>query len=127
MPSQFENLFAASALPDLYATFGVAGSLYQAPDPVSAQATCTPRIQRHDAMQFDGQGKGVSGEIQTATILVQQTDITKPVTGGEFTITGATGPEVWKIEVTPKLQNGEHHCVCKRIGVSRMMSNRRNQ
>lgn len=119
-------MFATSALPDLYATFGVPGSEYQAPDPVSNAVLCTPRIDRHEAMEVDRKSLA-SGEMQTAMIYVQQSDVAKPVRNGAFFIPTLSGIEVWKIVNTPKLQNGEFYCQCGRSSVEAIMKQRAKQ
>lgn len=123
MPSQFETMFAASALPDLYATFGVSGSEYQAPDPASAAVACMPRLDRHEPMEVDRKSN-VSGETQSAMVYVQQSEITKPVRKGSFFIPTLSGVEVWKIATTPKLFAGEHYCSCVRSSVEAVMRQR---
>lgn len=117
MPSAFETAFAAN-LSGLYAQFGVSAS-YTAPDGTSTSGL-TVRVIRHDAHQVERPTRAV-GELQTGEVLVQQSALAKPLKGGRFTVEGR---EVWTIEVTPTLKNGEHICTVSRAGVERLMDRR---
>jgi len=117
MPSQFESMMAASLPGTHYATFGLS-AVYTAPD--STTTNLTVRVQRDDPRQIERSNRA-DGEQQTGTILCMASDLPKPVKGGRFTVENV---EVWTVEVTPKLVNGEHVCSCIRTGVVGLMSRR---
>ena len=119
MPSLFEQQFA-SQLDAMYAQFGIEAT-YTAPNGTSVDAGIDGnplllRIHRNDAHQVDKTAR-VAGELQTSEVMVQQSKLAKPVKGGRFAVEGV---EVWTIETTPTLKNGEYLCSCSRSGVERM-------
>jgi hypothetical protein len=117
MPSAFETLFAAN-LSGLYEQFGLAAT-YTAPN-AAETAGITVRVDRGDFLQVPGDMKA-GGQLQTGKVLVRQSELSKPVKGGRFTFEGA---EVWTVETTPTLQNGEFICTCTRGGTDRLMDRR---
>ena len=117
MPSQFESMMAAALPGTHYATFGLAAS-YTAPD--GSNTTLTVRVQRDEARQVDRDNR-VQGEVQTGRVMCMASDLAKPVKGGRFTVESV---EVWTIETTPTLVNGEHICACVRSGVTAIMARR---
>lgn len=124
MPSVFEQEFAGQ-LDQLYGEFGVTAT-YTAPNGVNQAVTV--RIQRHEARQVEGMGQrgagagGATGELQTGEAFVRQSELAKPVKGGRFTL--EAGAEVWTIETTPLLKNGQHYCIVSRGGVDRYAERR---
>ena len=120
MPSAFETSFAKSTHDGLYSTFGIA-AVYA--DLAGTKTICTVRIHREDAHQVD-RPSHVSGEIQVAPLEVRTSEISKVVKGGRFTVEGV---EVWTVETTPVLKNGQHYCTCSRSGAERMMPKRSNE
>lgn len=117
MPSPFESLIAAN-LDALYAQFGLSG-IYTAPDG-TATAGITIRVHRNDFRQVEGQSRA-AGEMQTGEVMVRQSELAKPVKGGRFAVEGV---EVWSIETTPALKNGQFVCTCVRLGNDRLMERR---
>lgn len=64
------------------------------------------------------------GEVQSGEVMVMQAgtgSIPKPVKGGRFRVEGV---EVWTIETTPTLKNGQFTCTCSRQGVDALMERR---
>lgn len=123
MPSQFESDVAVS-LDELYDQFGLSAT-YTAPD--GTTASCTIRLHRNPVTPLPGSGRterGAAEELQTAELLVRQSELAKPVAGGRFTVEGNRGGEVWTLEATPLLKNGQHHGAARRVGVVRMMEQR---
>jgi hypothetical protein len=122
MPSQFETQFTTQT-PALYeGAFGVVAT-YTGKDgtAVTTGLDGNPlniRVDRQDGRQ--SATPGVSGELQTAEIKVRQSQLAKPQAGGRFTV----GSEVWSIQTTPVLKNGQHYCTCARGGVERLMPRR---
>ncbi len=114
MPSQFEQQMT-TALASFYDEFAVAGT-YNAPNSTSA-IPVTIRVHRNDAHQAEPRA-GENRELQTGEIMVLQSQLAKPVKDGRFTLEG--GAEVWTIETTPMLKNGQHHCIVSRVGVNRL-------
>lgn len=117
MPSEFESLMAGVLPGTHFQVFGLAAT-YTAPD--GTETSLTVRVQRHDPRQVD-RPSTASGEEQTADVMCMQADLAKPVRGGRFTVEDT---EVWTIETTPALRNGEHICTCRRTGVSGAMPRR---
>jgi len=106
------------ALPELYDTFGVS-SLYRGPDG-SEIRNVRVRIDRQDARQVF-KAERVTGEAQTATIYVQESDIPRPIKGGRFLLRGT---ECWQIETTPRFNVREWVCICIRVTSERLMERR---
>lgn len=105
-------------LDEFYTEFGLAG-IYVAPDGASVSGI-TVRVYRDKAHQVERPSR-TPGEMQTGEILMRQSELAKPVKNGRFTVRGV---EVWTIEMTPTLTNGEWLCSCVRTGVERMMDRR---
>ncbi len=114
MPSAFTTRFQAGALDAIYAQYGIPGSLYG--DKSVQNVPCTPRLNRGKNMQISG-GKSsmTQGEIQPGQVFVRQGEIARPVIGGRFTI----DDEVWSIELSPLLRNGQFECSCVRVNPER--------
>lgn len=125
MPSPFEQQFAVQAGALYEGSFGVAGS-YQAPDgsaPVTVGADGNPlliRVHRNDAHQVDTAVRK-SGEMQSGEIIVRQSQLPKVVNESRFTIEGV---EVWTVQTTPVLRNGEFVCTVARTGTAQLMTRR---
>lgn len=118
MPSSFEQMFVASSLPALYALHGRPAT-YTPPN----GSTATPLTVRRNAgepTQVNRETR-VTGEMQTAEIMVQQSELAKPVKDGRFTVEGV---EVWTIATMPVLKNGQWNCKCERAGKERMVERR---
>ena len=127
MPSPFETQFAAAVGALYEGAFGLSAS-YQAPDGSAAVTTgadgnpLTIRVHRNEARQTQGGAKpGTQAELQTAEVIVRQSQLAKVVQGGRFAV---EGNEVWTIETTPTLKNGQHYCTCSRGGTRRLMPRR---
>ena len=122
MPSPFEQQFAAQ-LTDLFAQFGQPAK-YTDPSG-NATVGLTVIVNRDGPMQTAIAGRA-TGEQQTGRIRVMQSALAKPVKGGRFaidTIGDGTGQdEIWTVETTPRLANGQHYCVCTRSGANRLMA-----
>lgn len=116
MPSQFESLIASN-LPALYAQYGL-DATYTPPNGQTPTTGLSVRVHRGDSRQYD-RGNGSMGEIQTAEVIVLQSALPRPVAGGRFTVESV---EVWTIDATPTLKNGQFTCTCTRTGDSRLMS-----
>lgn len=116
MPSVFEQRLTAGPLSRLYAQFGVAAT-YKAKDGTSI--TGTVRVQpesTHELVKSD-----IVQERQSGLILARQSEFTAPQAGGRFILDSG---EVWTIEVTPKLNHGQHECQCVREGNTGVMTRR---
>lgn len=121
MPSAFEAQMAAQLPGTLYGAFGLA-AVYSDPKGTTG-AACTIRVHRGDVRQVD-RGNGTMGEVQSGEVFVMQAGagaIAKPVKGGRFRVEGV---EVWTIENTPVLKNGQFGCTCSRQGVDALMERR---
>lgn len=117
MPSPFEQLVSAN-LSSMYGQFGLSAS-YTAPDG-TVTSDLSIRLQRGEVRQVD-RPSGAVGEAQGSVVLVRQSDLAKPVRHGRF---ASDAGEVWTLEVTPVLKNGEWVCTCSRAGVERLMEKR---
>lgn len=118
MPSAFEQRMT-SAMPRLYTSFGVP-AVYVAPSGTTTSGI-TVRIQRGEIRQTPTDQKTV-GEMQTGQAFVQQSDLAKPVKNGRFAFD--SGVEVWSIETTPILKNGQWNCTVKRVSTDTRMEKR---
>lgn len=115
--SPFEAEMAEN-LDDLYNEFGVGGS-YVGPDGSSIDGL-TLRVRRNDPHQVERTNRNI-GELQSGTVMVRQSELAKPLRNGRFTVRGV---EVWTIELTPILKNGELICACQRTGTESKMPRR---
>lgn len=123
MPSSFETLFAGAALPAMFDSFGQAGT-YTAPNGVATStgmdgAPLLIRVQRGEMRPLLRDNRA-NGEIQTAELLVRQSQLV-PVKGGRFKVNDV---ELWTIANTPTLKNGEYVCTCSRQGIERLADRR---
>lgn len=117
MPSAFEQLFTGS-LDSFYDMYGLPAT-YTGPDG-TAITSITVRVHRQESRQVPFAQRG-TGELQTGEVLVRESEVAKPVSGGRFMV---EGHEVWTIASTPVLKNGQHHCTCSRGGAERIMERR---
>lgn len=125
MPSLFEQLLAQN-LTSMRDGLGTSGCTYTPPDGVAIVNNLTLRVQREQANEIDRPTR-ISGEMQTADVIVLQADLPNCVREGRFTVPGLTGPEVWTIQASPLVQNGEFICRCMRTGIERYMPRRQKQ
>jgi hypothetical protein len=117
MPSLNESTIAAQ-LPGLDTHFGVAATYT---DPAgSIIAGLTIRIHRNEHREVPRENRA-SGQLQTGEIRVQQALLGQVSMGGRFTIEQV---EVWTVETTPTLKNGEFMCMVKRSGLDSILSRR---
>jgi len=114
MPSAFSTRFSGSGGPldALYAQFGIA-SVYT--DKTALSLPCSFRIQRHDPQQLAGTNTHTSGEVQTADGYVRESEVAKPIRDGRFSFDG----EVWVIQKTPYLKNGQWCMTVSRVTADR--------
>lgn len=117
MPSQFEQS-AAFNVDALYGNFGLAAT-YTAPGG-AVTSGITVRRKLGEVRQVPRPNKA-SGELQMGDIMVRPSDVAKPVKNGRFQVESV---EVWTIETTPILKNGEYHCTCSRSGVEGLLERR---
>jgi len=126
--SQFEILFTANTGAFYEGSFGLKAS-YQSPDnasPIPTGLDGNPlmvRVHRDPMRQVDATVRK-NGEMQEAEIILRQSQLAKPVRFGRITVRGV---EVWTIETTPILVNGEFRCTCTRGGIDRLMERRAKQ
>jgi len=122
MPSQFEIDMAANLQP-VYADFALPAAAAN-PDG-TAVASISIRLHRNDSRQVPMEN-GAAIESQTGELMVLQADIAatalvKPVRNTRFTVEGT---EVWSVETTPVLKNGQYTCTVKRVGIERLQPRR---
>ena len=110
MPSKFEQDFTEEA-PNFYEEFGIHGCKYTSPSGVVTTGL-TLRILRNPAHQVARDSKTL-GQLQSGQVIVEQSALAKPMIGGRFT---AESVEIWTIETTPVLKNGQFYCTCSRTG-----------
>ena len=108
MPSAFETQMTTAAMPALYQEFGLPAT-YTPPNGSTAIPNLTVRVQRGAVRQ----SPETDGEIQTGVVMVLASALATPSRGGRFMVENT---EVWTIETTPELKNGEHVCTCSRSG-----------
>lgn len=117
MPSPFETRMS-SAFDRLYGSFAKTG-FYTSPNGDKV-FDISIRVRSNDSRQVVGQSKTI-GESQSGTLFVRQSELARPVKGGRFTVENV---DVWTIESTPTLKNGQFECTCTRASVAGAMDRR---
>ena len=121
MPSQFE-LNLAAQLPAMRDSLGTPGCTATAPDGTITTGL-TLRVQREEPREMLRDNR-IDGGMQSAVILVLQSDLPNAVKGLRFSVPGLVGEEVWTIAADPLIQNGEFACPCSRTWRERLMPRR---
>lgn len=120
MPSVFETTMADQLKGSMNPAFGLSAT-YTGMD--GGTGTAVPvRVQRGDVRQVEGRDM-ITRDVQSGTIIVLAADLAHVDKGGRFTVNGS---EVWSIELTPVLKNGEFVCECQRQGATAVATRRNN-